>query len=161
MSTDNPSRVLPAFADAALGEPLQRLSESGWRQVEAAQDRTLDQIADLQARQETTLLNDTVIEMGAILRQQQAPAPHLRPSWADGRQAAGNLLDQAMQNVETRNRAAVGRLERAFEETVRRTLVTEGLAKPRAVERTAPSLGGWKRMREAFNERGDDREHDR
>lgn len=82
-------RVLPAFAEASLGEPLQRLSDAGWGRIEAAQEHSLRQIYALQAQQETALTNDTLAEMGAILRKWQAPQTHLRPNWADNRQPAG------------------------------------------------------------------------
>lgn len=161
MGLDTAPRVLPAFTDASLGEPLQRLSESGWTQVQAAEARTLTEIVNLQASQDVSFMNDTLEEMGAILRRAQAPQPELHPPWADRRLAVTDLMGRAMEAVTTRNRAAVNRLERDFEKSVQRVLAAEGLIRPPATERTAPDPGGWRRMRDQFRAKGRDRERER
>lgn len=161
MGLDSAPRALPAFADASLGEPLQRLSDAGWTQVRADQDRTLSEIVNLQARQEAAFINDTLNEAGAILRRAQAPQPGLHPPWADRRLAVTDLLGRAMDAVDARNRMAVGRIEQEFTKRVERVLAAEGLTRPKAPERTAPDRGGGWRLKEQFQAKGRERERER
>lgn len=161
MGLDSAPRALPAFADASLGEPLQRLSDTGWAQVQADQARTLTDIVNLQARQEASFMNDTLTEAGAILRRAQAPQPGLHPSWADRRTAVTDLLGRAMDAVDARNRASIGRIEQEFSKRVERVLTAEGLTRPKAPDRSTPDPGGWRRVREQFQAKGRERERER